>query len=267
MNKNQKNFGSIRLSILFILIAIIFVIFLGFFMIQKQNNNNEGTYNGSKTLWLSGSTDDNFINGYKLDYKLHDLLSACGNTSLVNTKNQYNSNRLTIAIFVDEKWAEITGGDACMSWPSPYQGSVDIDKNWLLSNKDLEINFNGDIRKLTVDKKKYIWYIDENIKMPFIPDKVAVAGISRSCGDSMGISSRYVTENSLKLASELHEGIELINETPDEQVLITYDNNAEKAHQIFLDKYMGPSGNYIKDVPDCTPYISKPVLNHRIDIP
>lgn len=267
MNKNLKGFISIRLSMLFIFIAVIVFIFIGWIVFQKLDISARGSYRGSASVWLSGATDDKFINYYKLEYELNDMQSACSNTSMVKTKIIYNGNRLTVTIFVDEKWAEVTAGDACMSWPKPYHSSIDIDKNWLSSIKELEIDFNGEIKYLKVDQAKYIWYIDESIKMPFIPDKVAVVKVSRSCNDPMGISSRYVTENSLKLASELHEGIELINEAPNEQVLITYDNNAEKAHQIFLDKYMGPSGNYIKDVPDCTPYISKPVLNHRIDIP
>lgn len=262
MFNKQKNF---RILVLLTIGALICLAAFATWAIHRSSGGQK--YIGTSHIWLTGATDENFINYYQLGYELTDLIVGCDDDAEAEVKTKYRDNQLKITLSTNITRHYYYGGPLCEAMPIPYRGSIDIDKNWLFTGKNLEIDFNGQIHKLVVDKEKYIWYLDEDNKMPLFPDKIAVVTVRLSCDKADGIISSYITENNLRLASSLHEGINVINRIPGMEELVLYDNNVQKAYEAKMKEYEKPRTNnsLIEPQSDCTPYISKPILIQNID--
>lgn len=126
-------------------------------------------------MWLSGGTDDNFINYYNLNYSLPEVLVGCGASDQeTNTSTEFRGATLYVNLTVKKLEArEPDINDLCTANPSPAQGRIDIDKEWLAASS-LKILFNDIEKEITIDHNERLWFMDETNKMPFYPDGVAV---------------------------------------------------------------------------------------------
>lgn len=264
MLKNQNGFGFFGIVLCLLIAAVIGL--TGYTVYSRTrstsktetgNKNNqaanpENLYKGKINTWLSGATDDNFINYYKLDYELPELLVGCAAdiTADVNELTNYSERKLTVNIVAKVEKIEQTDGPVCQALPSPHQGSVDLNKDWLTQDGELELIVNGREHVLTVDKKNYTFFLDPSNVMPFYPDKIGVLKAALCAGYTRNELLGFASDNKLSLADNKYPGLSKLYRDP-EEVHVVFDDAARAVYKQPYDR--------------CSPHILKPVLIKRLD--
>jgi hypothetical protein len=256
MLKNPKGFGLIGVLVgLFVVAAICLTGYAVYSRTDRSDDGNKNTkptspedlYTGKIHVWLSGATDDNFINYYKLDYNLPELLIGCNEdiTGRVDELTSYDKKQLVIQIVAKVEPAPKTTGVGCQALSSPHKGSIDLDKEWLVQGGALELIVNNRTYTLTVDEKNYTYSLDSSNVMPFYPDKVGVLDAGPCADYTRDKLLDFAKDNGLKLADEQHPGLEKLYREP-EEVHVIFDDAARTLYRRPYDR--------------CAPYIQKPVL-------
>lgn len=259
MNKSEHGFGLVELLLTLVLITFIGILsFFAFSRIDTSKKYEE--YEGKLGLYLTGATDDNYDNYYKLGFKLEDILTGCGANDLVDVKTdtKFEHGQLQLAIYASVQKAEDNGDAYCLAIPQPYEGSIDV-KEYLGKEDALDVTVNNNKHTIYVDKAKRTLRLDNSEPIPYYPDKVAVLGTYPCDRDSTNNLSAFIETNGLTLADLEYPGLNNLYRRPTKEIHIIVDNKAREVAAQYKNQYADESGNIMS--PDCTPKIFKPNLH------
>jgi hypothetical protein len=237
------------------------------------------TYSGPVDVWLSATVDDDYVNHYKLDYKLPKVLLPCeGGGPSVNKQVTYDGPNMYVSFEVSQSKPKretktssdgldimIGDGGGCLATPRAAQASIDIDKGWLLSGNAGYIVVNTKKYNLTVDIEKHVWFMRSNSKMPLYPDRVAMISVFPCHKNVKQELVDYAKKNNLQLADEVYPNLKNLYQRPNEELHVIYDDQAKKL-EANRERGLSFSNEYSPQV-RCSPRVKPPIVHLKLNDP
>lgn len=271
MKKSQKGFSVIEVLIFLVIVVALGAVGWKVYQSQQQNDstfslttgtpqNPNDLYRGNVTTWLSGATDDDYINYYHVKYSLDDIHVSCDDKAHLDTVSKYEGRKLTIDIYAR---TEQLPENPCLyldvvDTPHPPSGQVDINKEWLQQGGTLELIIAGKKRTIEVDIAKRTWSIEPSKQMPFYPDKIAVLAAFPCDQDVKQNLINFATQHNLTQADAQYPGLDGLYVRPTKELHIIYNEAAIQVEQEYEQTH-APARS-----PLCTPRVAKPILIHHL---